>query len=153
MMKLELGENELVVRLSQELGEAGRRLGPGSEGAVAKCFECLAKMDEKAFSRSVEELRRVDNRRMLAYCLRQAYLRFGQDSFLKEGIEAARGVDLSEQILTEVVLAELRLQEGDLETVRDVVKDHRLYCEDDLTAEARQARVALRRGFAGRAGA
>ena len=153
MLKLEQGENEQVVRLSRELGEAGRRLGPGSEGAVARCMECLALSNREAFLSSVEELRRVDNRRMLAYCLRHGYLKFGESSFLLEGIEAARGVDLSELVLTEAVLAEVRLQKGELELVREVVKEHRLYGSDELTAEAREARVALRRRFARRAGA
>ena len=142
-----------MVRLSRELGEAGRRLGPGSEGAVARCMECLALSNREAFLSSVEELRRVDNRRMLAYCLRHGYLKFGESSFLLEGIEAARGVDLSELVLTEAVLAEVRLQKGELELVREVVKEHRLYGSDELTAEAREARVALRRRFARRAGA
>ncbi|MCA9781169.1 MAG: hypothetical protein KC800_30825, partial [Candidatus Eremiobacteraeota bacterium] len=153
MMKLEFGENEMVVQLSRELGEAGRRLGPGSEGAVARCFECLAMCDQDAFLLAVDELKRLDNRRMLAYCLRQAYRRFGGVSFPLDGIEAAAGLDLSEQILTEVALADLKLQKGELEAVRDIVKEQRLHGSDDLTAEAREARVGLRRRFARRAGA
>jgi DNA-binding SARP family transcriptional activator/tetratricopeptide (TPR) repeat protein len=147
MVRLDMKRYDEVPKLCEDLSDVGSRLGPGSEAAIGQCLTALSNGCRKDCDAGLAELRKVDNRCMLSYCLRQASVRFRDPEYLHEACEAARGFDATELVLAEVALAEHFLRIGNLEPVRAILRSHRDMVEEGLSLEAREARLRLGRSW------
>jgi DNA-binding SARP family transcriptional activator len=145
MLNLEEGRDAEVIPLCEQLQDISTRLGPGSEGPVAKTLRALAQRDHDQLSLGLQELREADNKRMLAYCLRQAALLMGRTDLLESAYEAARNLDKSEEVLSQVALAHLLLDAGQRQQAREKFLAVRKESELGLSQEAKEARQRLGR--------
>ena len=153
MVHLEANQRQGVAELCQELLEASSRLGPGSEGPVARCFLALCEENEKAMGLALEELQTVDNRRMLAFCSRLSYAVFGNRLWLEQAYKSAISVeDVSEQALAGTHLAQLELKDGDRDQARQLFLELRELPSDQLSHRALEALTRLGRSWTRRGG-
>lgn len=153
MLEIEAGRWPKVGRLCNELLEASKRLGPGSEGPVARCCRALAEGDEPGAEQGLEELRRVDNRRMLAFCLRQAAHRFEHWDWLEQAYQTAVAIeDLPEQALAGAALAERHLGGDRPQEARRLLLELRELPQAQLSRAALEARARLGRSWTQRGG-
>ncbi len=135
---------------AHSLLELAPRLGPGSEGPAARTFLALSHRDAEGTQEGLEQIRQVDNRRLLAYCLRQA-ARGALDPTvcLEEAYQVACSPEDSiEMALCGAALCHLYLDRGDRDRARPIFTRLRELREPALSQEARQARKELGRRWA-----